>query len=164
LKSLKREVLIREASFWVGTKEVGDNEGELIKLFQRVIGTANREAWCMSFIQFCVNKTDFLIGNELYSKLPLSEHCMTVWHKSPSECRFIDPQPGRVAIWQHGETQLGHAGIVEKIFDEALFSSIEGNTANADEMVRNGDGVYRRRRTTASSHKFKLLGFLDPWA
>ncbi len=165
LKSLKREVLIREAAFWVGTKETaGDNDGELIRMFQRFIGGAGKESWCMSFVQFCVNKVDCLLGNSVYAKLPVSEHCMTVWNSCPAECKSENPWPGRVAIWNLEGTAHGHCGIVENLIDSGSFHTIEGNTKDVEDVVRNGDGVYRRVRTTASSKKFILKGFIDPWS
>jgi hypothetical protein len=163
-KNLKREVLIREAGFWIGSRERGgENQGEIIELFQKLIGGAQGEPWCMGFAQFCVNKVDLLIGNSGYSKLALSENCVTVWAKTPMECRLEKPEPGSIAIWQFGETSSGHCGVVEKILDEGSFHSIEGNTKGLDVIVREGDGVFRRTRTIASSHRFKLLGFLNPW-
>ncbi len=164
LKILKKEVLIREADFWVGTKETqGDNDGEIIRMFQRAVGTAGKEAWCMGFQQFCVQKVDLLIGNSIYSKLPMSESVMEVWNKAPNECKILYPRLGTIACWNFVGTSKGHCGVVRdwQSPEPEIFYTVEGNTADSAEIVREGDGVFRRRRSMRD--KFHLLGFLDPW-
>lgn len=121
----------------------------------------------MSFIQFCVRHVDYLCEAAWPSwakcQLPSSEHCLSVWRNAPLENRTQTPEPGCIIIWQHGETEQGHTGIVERVFSNGKLGVIEGNT-NADEVVnREGDGVYRKVRDTNAAGPMKVVGYLLPW-
>lgn len=172
----KKRMLIAEAVSYIGVREVGgENSGEFVKLFQRAVGKAEGEPWCISFIQHCVKKIDSLTieifkhiqadgSFDLFnSKNPQcalfeTEHALTLW-KTAIE-RFQVAEPGLIAIWQHGDTASGHGGIVETV-EDGFFTTIEGNTN--DSGSREGDGVYRKTCSYGTRGKLKLLGFIDPW-
>ena len=156
-----------EAERWLGAQEIGgNNRGQIIRMFQRAVGKAEDEPWCMSFVQYCCNKIDQIYkivrkANDI-NKLYQSEHCLTVWNKTPHICRQ-DPAPGTIAIWNYKGGSAGHAGIVVEV-DGEIIRTIEGNTSdNTKRIVREGDGVYRKRRPINSISNMQLKGFLDPW-
>jgi len=169
LKTLMHhQILIHEATRWLGVQEHGgNNRGQIVEMFQRTIGRAVREPWCMSFVQYCLEKAD-----ELYSLVQNdddehwihgSEHCMSVWRTTDLECRIKEPRPGLIAIWRHKGTDNGHTGIVVDV-DGSIITTIEGNTGTDDKtVVREGDGVRRKRRPLRSIGSMYLVGFLDPW-
>jgi len=52
--------LVEEALKWVGTMEKGgDNKGPEVEEFQKAVdGKAQKEPWCMAYVQFCIKKVE----------------------------------------------------------------------------------------------------------
>lgn len=162
-----------EAKRWLSfTEQGGDNKGQVVEMFQKAVdGKAHGEAWCMSFVQYCVKMVD-ATAKEIVpqrtipiSPMEKSEHVMTTWFKSPQALRGRVPRPGRIAMWRHGSSSFGHCGIVVDVSkDGQWFYTIEGNTGPSNkEVVREGDGVYFKRRSIKGSGKMNVVGFLQPW-
>lgn len=150
-----RLTLIEIAQKYVGVKEQGgDNKGPEVERFQKAVdGKASGEPWCMAFVQYCIKES------KLESKIFESEHCLTVWNKTPKEQRLKEPKVGSLVIWQFGDTSNGHVGIVTAVFKNSIHT-IEGNTGDGKGVVREGDGIYARNRSRAGSQQMKILGYL----
>lgn len=171
---LKTKMLIAEAKRWVGTSEEGNNSGQIIESFQKVVdGVAGKEAWCMAFVQSCLKYTryyyDVFVGTTSGpANIPLTEHCMTAWNKTPAQFRSDKPVVGSVVIWNHyqnGKPSFnGHTGIVTGIKDDEFFTTIEGNTGPSAGVQREGDGVYEKTRSVKGLGNMHVVGFLLPWA
>lgn len=173
---LASALLVLEASRWLGLKEQGgDNKGQLIEQFQKAAdGKAFGESWCLSFVQFCIKAVDAQVQilDPLHDKLLAVtnlEHVMTYWMKANIDKLSCEkPHVGSIACWSQQKdgkpTGLGHAGIVTSVGTDGHFETIEGNTHDGlGGIERNGDGVYKRKRSLGSSKDFKLLGFIYPW-
>ena len=167
--SLKPVALIAEARRWVGTTETPPNKGQLVERWQKTVdGVAQGESWCMAFVQHHITWIDKLFwelsANPYYTKVFKSEHCLTVWNKTPKEMRSNVPVLGSIAIWQHKGTASGHTGIVSSILpSQRKFLCIEGNTGPGDGVVREGDGVFEKSRSMDGAGEMKLLGFIVTW-
>jgi hypothetical protein len=165
----KSTKLIEIAKSYIGTKESGgDNKGPQVEEFQKAIGKAESESWCVSFIQYCVKKVDAELGGEA-NKLSQTELVLKLWNDG-KDLRIDKPEPGCLILWEHYKdgkrTGLGHAGIVTSVSrDGATVMTVEGNTSDGSGIERNGDGVYARQRATVSSANstMKVLGFMKPW-
>lgn len=152
--------LIDIAKKYIGTKEQGgDNRGPLVEMFQKAVnGKAERESWCMCFVQYCILQLE--IQNNVKSKVFKSEHCLTVWNKSPKELRLKEPQVGCLIIWQFANSISGHVGIVTKV-NKATVETIEGNTSGSSvSVVREGDEVAAKVRSKTGSKAMKVIGYL----
>ena len=137
----------------------------MVQMFQRTIGQAVGEPWCMSFVQYCLTWPDYFIGGEK-SQVFASEHCLSVWMKTPINHRINTPFPGCIAVWQYGDTSSGHTGLVESYGVDGkrpYIISIEGNTSDSERIVREGDGVFMKKRFLSYTKKMRLRGFLNPW-
>lgn len=158
------DALLAEAQKWIGIKEATNhNDGSEVKMFQEAVdGKAQGESWCMGFVQFCLLQSEKSLG--LKSNMFRSEHCLTVWNKTPQDMRRDTPYPGYVVIWQHEGTTNGHTGVVTEIVDKTHFGTIEGNTGDGSGVVRDGDGVYKRTRSVAGAGAMKVVGFIDPFS
>ena len=158
------DALLTEAQKWIGIKEATNhNDGAEVQMFQEAVdGKAQGESWCMGFVQFCLKEAEAKLG--LKSNMFRSEHCLTVWNKTPQAMHKVHPYPGYVAIWQHGDTTQGHTGIVTEVVDADHFATIEGNTGDGSGVVRDGDGVYRRTRSINGAGTMKVVGFIDPFS
>jgi GH24 family phage-related lysozyme (muramidase) len=153
--------LLEVARSHVGVREQGRNRGREVEMFQRTIGGADGEAWCMSFAQYCIQQAG--IATKVDPKVFQSEHCLTVWNKSPQSQRISRPEAGSLVIWRHGNSNSGHVGIVEKVHADGTFTTIEGNTGSGSGINREGDGVYRRKRDMNGAGSMRVVGFLKPF-
>lgn len=161
------EELVRVADSFVGIKEEGgDNRGFWIEQFQKSVdGTAEREAWCVGFVQFCAKQVDkkFGIKNYLYP----TESVITLWERLSLWQRLPSPMIGSLAFWQHYDgikpTRKGHVGIVRRVFDNNTFQTVEGNTSDGSSINREGDGVFFKVRPLTQVGSMRLLGFAQIW-
>lgn len=169
----RRELLVKEALKWIGTKETGgENRGKEVEMFQRAVdGKAQGEPWCLAFVQFCVKAA----GKEYERRhggvnkpdvFYQTEHCMTLWSKTDPRARLNDPIPGCLVIWQYWKdgrpTPQGHVGIVVSVFDQNI-ETVEGNTSGATSIEREGDVVARKFRRRFPSGSMRVKGYLVPW-
>ena len=61
------------------------------------------------------------------------------------------PKPGALAFYDFPDEvhRIQHVGIVERVLPKGIIQTIEGNTSSGERGSQsNGDGVYRRRRST----------------
>lgn len=159
------DALIAEAEKWIGVRESGGaNKGPEVEMFQKAVdGKAQGESWCMAFVQFCLMKVEANLG--IRTNVYHSEHCLTVWNKTDNELHRMTPQPGYIVIWRNGKTTSGHTGIVSKINEDGkTIETIEGNTGDGQGVVREGDGVYRRKRNRQPLGEMQIVGYIDPFA
>lgn len=156
--------LIEEAKKWIGVhedKSKGDNCGKEVEMFQKAVdGKAQKESWCMAFVQFCIKQVEQ--KNKIQCLVFKSEHCLTVFRESQSKV-VKDPQPGDLIIWRFGNTSNGHVGIIEKLLGEGRCMTIEGNTSNSQSVEREGDGVFSKNRSLKGSEQMRVVGFIRPF-
>lgn len=173
----KPRILAAEAKRWVGLTELGgDNRGQVVEMFQKAVdGKASGEAWCLSFVQFCIKQVDVLWDemtlqtSGMRSRLYPTEHVLTCWNQSPKEHRLTKPEPGCLILWNHTKdgkpTSLGHAGIVIEVNSDGTCKTVEGNTGDGAGVVREGDGVYKKnRKWDQPAGSMVVLGFLKVWS
>lgn len=153
----------------VGIREVGgNNKGPMVELIQETVGGAGREAWCMALIQTALAYVEQKLG--VKSPIAVSEHCMTVWHKTPKAQRVKKvPAPFAIAIWNYPPSASGHTGVVINYnATKRKMNLVEGNTESGltkgGVIERDGGGVYFTERSTVGSKKMVLVGFLVPFA
>lgn len=153
------ELLIEEARKWIGVREIGgENRGPEVERFQKAVdGKAQGEPWCMAFVQFCLME---ITRGPI--EIPVSEHCLTVWNRTPIRQRLFRPVPGSIMIWRFGDTTAGHVGIVTRSEDDYVWT-VEGNTGPGAGVVREGDGVYERVRLRQGSDAMRVVGWVWPW-
>ncbi len=156
--------LCREAERYVGVHEAGgNNRGEMVERFQKAVdGKAQGEPWCAAFVQFCIAEVEAAHGPTVV--VARYEHCMTIWNRTSGVHRYKSPKPGFLVIWNYEGTTNGHIGIVTKVLDELTIETIEGNTSpDAKTIEREGDGVYRKTRSTKTVGRMRLVGFIAPF-
>ena len=155
----------------MGVTEVGGNNlGAIVEKFQKVVDNrAQAEPWCCAFVQFCLQQVDAL-GDRVFEwpdshKIWKSEHCLTMWNRSPDGCKSGEPKPGSVVVWERfrdGQPGTGHTGIVMS-YDPVnkVMYTVEGNVNGPGGGL---DGVYLRERPLRLEvGGFRLKGFLEPW-
>lgn len=156
--------LLAKALSYVGIHESGgQNCGPVVEMFQRVIGKAEKEPWCVSFVQYCVREMDKLNGSE--TLLFATESSQILWLKTPHSCRLDKPVPGCIVVWTYYlngfPRSTGHVGIVKEILDDEYMTTVEGNTT---EVPGEPDGVYlKHRHIRMTSGSMRVTGYLKPW-
>ena len=167
--------LVHIARGYVGLRETGHNQGELIEKFQKAVdGRASGEPWCMAAVQYWVKSAQELVESiamqtlTVQPKLFSTEHCMTAWEKTPRAQRKQAPEVGDIIIWQRWEldrpTQQGHVGLVSRVLSDNTVKCIEGNTVDHSDIKREGDGVYEITRIyPLRSGILRYCGTLSVW-
>lgn len=161
-----RAILFLAAQCSEGVREKGgNNKGYEVELFQDTLGGVSSEAWCMSFVQSCIAFAEYVTG--IKSPVAGSEHCMTVWNKTPVAQRVNSiPLKGAIVIWRHGTSTSGHTGVVESC-DGKTFTAYEGNTeggfSQSGAVVRDGGGCYHTKRDFKATGSMKVVGFIKPF-
>lgn len=153
------------ARFHIGVMERGKaNTGPMVEAFQKAVdGKASGESWCMAFLQYCLLKTKEVHGGR--PSIPATESCLDAYNRTPQGSKPKLPSPGDWIIWRHGDSWQGHCGIITEVGSDYLMT-VEGNTGPGQGIVREGDGVYIRRRPWDSINckseigNMKLVGFL----
>lgn len=161
-----RLIFILAAQACVGIREIGgNNKGPIVELIQETIGGADKEPWCMSFVQTCLAFAEYKTG--IASKVAPGELCSAVWNQTPKSMRVKKiPAAGAIAIWVYPPGTKGHTGVVIEYIGPKM-ATVEGNTEKGlntkGQIEREGGGVYAPERSTKSTPKMKLLGFLKPF-
>lgn len=164
----KLQRLVEIAETYKGLSEANPASLPQIQEFQKTLGNqASGQAWCMDFVLYCVKIVEREFSQPAY--LYKSQSVLEVWNKSPKIIRLQAPMPGSIMVWQmwknSTQTIFGHAGIVTGV-SPGFIDTIEGNTSapsNVDQIDREGDGVWAKKRTPGGSSAMKVLGWLLPW-
>jgi hypothetical protein len=146
----------------VGIREKsGNNDGPMVELIQKTIGGADNEPWCMSFMQTCLAYAEEKTGIE--SPIIASEHVRTTWNETPVAQR-VKAYPLKYAIicWGYEGKTSGHTGVLTDYMRNSWMATVEGNTG--DSNMREGDGVYAKKRNWHRTGSLIRLGFLMPFA
>lgn len=149
-----------------------NNTGKEVEEFQKTVdGKAQRESWCMAFMQtgllqlcnWCVitfDEVKHLTGRELYNLTPIpkAELCYTVFAKCPDKYKGEFPGRGAWMIQKDRDENSihGHTGCVLGPQAGVGFRTIEGNVS-----VDGGQGVDYKVRTIAGTPDRKVIGFID---
>lgn len=164
-EKLPRILMVEAAKACVGIREVGgNNQGPMVELMQKTIGSAGREPWCVSFVMTCIAYAEVKTG--VPSPIFPTEHVVTMWTQTNKTQRVKrHPLAGAIVCWRYGNSASGHTGIILDC-DEKIFNACEGNTESGIEggnVVREGGGVYLTTRNRYGTGNMKVLGFLKPW-
>ncbi|MES2705140.1 MAG: CHAP domain-containing protein [Verrucomicrobiota bacterium] len=96
----------------------------------------------------------------------ITPHVMTtVRNLSGAHALSATPVPGSIWLARHGNSDLGHAGIVIHSAGNGLMTTIEGNTTSTYKGAakdRQGDGIFRRGRALTTNGDLRTMGFLTP--
>jgi hypothetical protein len=151
-----REKVLAVAKSAIGWREAtGNNDGANVERILRSVGMGgSRAPYCAAFCFYCYQEAG------LGSKIPRSAWspdmvASPTWKRGRGET----PRPADIfGIWFQSKGRVAHAGLIEK-WGNGMAVTIEGNTGPqaepGTEADRNGDGVWRRWRPTASIYAAK---------
>lgn len=117
--------------------------------------------WCAAFIQFCSDTVcRMLPGAENPLDAVKLEAYVQSYYDWASERGLLvapeDTQPGDLALFSFGGERFDHIGFVlGPLNPDGSFATIEGNTG--DRSQRNGDGVFRKIRSTEAAYGVRFV-------
>lgn len=168
LKNSQPRVLFYTAiQSMVGIREEGgNNNGPFVRLIQETVGSANREAWCMSLQQTGIAFVERALN--VKSRIPVTEHCLTCLRDAPADLIVKHfPLIGAIIIWQHGHSEDGHTGTFLEKRTVSTFYAVEGNTEKgmnpSGKVIRDGGGVWFTTRSFYGDGTMHLKAFLKPF-
>ena len=137
------------ASFFLGVKESGQNQGSIIETFQRAVdGVAQGESWCLALLQYLALETSKV--HQYPVDLPKTESVHNFWNKVKDKHKVLTPKPGHWVFWDM-DNGKGHCGIIRQIISVNMIT-IEGNT-----MLDKIEGVFMKSKSLSGK---KILGFI----
>lgn len=141
-KERPHQQLISIARGEIGIREKsGQNDGERVEAYLATVGLKKGQPWCAAFVSWVFQK-----GGHHQPKTGWSPALFN------SKVNTKTVKPGNIfGIWFPQIKRIAHVGLVEKREGDWLIS-IEGNTNVAGS--REGDGVYRKRRSVKSIYVF----------
>jgi hypothetical protein len=152
--------LIHHAEGYLGTKEDNfSNRSVVIDKLNAFVRNPLGSSYCLAGLLKCLGQA----ADEMqldFPELPMTGHCKKFWNECPAELKHQAPAAGDFAIWIFKGTILGHAGLVTAVLPGGRMETIEFNTREAQAVVREGDGVYRRNRSVAGSGAMPVLGYV----
>lgn len=152
LKS-KRGILRAVYTAELGVRELSvRNDGPEVEKYLSYVGLKKGQPWCAAFVCWALAEANIKNPRSGWSPdlLPASK---VIWQRTRAiAAGDIDaPREGDVfGIWYRDKGRIAHVGFVDK-WDGNWMISVEGNTNEAGSAE--GDGVYRKRRLTASLYK-----------
>ncbi len=147
--------MLSAARAFVGTTEV--TAAARVGLIRQTVAPDTGQPWCMDFVQACVAYAESI--NNSVSLLPESQDVLDTWKRAISNIKVSPPEIGDIVLWQERGTTEGHCGLIVGM-DSLLFTTIEGNTSDAQQIDRNGRGVFVKRRARGGTRTFSELGFI----
>lgn len=118
----------------------GKNDGEDVEKYLKSVNLGKGYAWCAAFVHWCLEQAS--IKNTVTAWSPSAFNSKNVVYANGTWKK--DLKEGDVfTIYYLRLKRIGHTGFVDGR-DGKYIITVEGNTN--DELSREGDGVYRKRR------------------
>ena len=144
-------------SYW-HVKEVHNNRGSQIDIFNATVGNPLGASWCAAYVGYCLKASKVNVPK--LSGLARNYYVRGYkTYSSGSVIRGINtPQRGDIVIWARGNTVYGHCGYVLAYNKKTgVITTIEGNTSPTNQS--DGDGVYIKYRKIEPYDFFRIIGF-----
>lgn len=157
-QGLWRPAMTHAAKPWVDVKEQdNDNRGAFIDMIGLTVDRKHTgEAYCLSWVQTIIAFVELELN--LISPLKATEGCLDLWNSTSAHLKTTRyPVPGYIAIWQHGTSPAGHAGVVLSVKD-TYFKTIEANSYGPDGVTQ---GIFTQERLFNDGGNMKLKGFIS---
>ncbi len=160
-------------------EEGGNNRGDQVEFFQRLMGGAPGDPWCADFVCTCIIKAyaracglaedrqnlPHLVQAAASAMTPLSGSCAVMeqgargrgmWRPAEYAANAL---PGDLVLFDFGRKgRASHIGMVRSASAREV-RTVEGNTSGgATGSQRDGGGVYRRVRTVSTVRGFVHFG------
>lgn len=125
-------VIVDIARSYIGQKEIPNNQGFVDTSFDakmRSVGFVNGYSWCAIFAHLVFKEALSSVDYQKVKKL-FSVSALATFNNFKNANYAIKnfPSVGDLVIWQHGNSTLGHEGIVSSVTPDYKYMHISGNT------------------------------------
>ena len=133
----------------------GSNKGKEVNKFLQSVNLSPGNQWCVAFCQWAYRSAAKQISVNF--NLVKSGHSLTVLAYAKQQGFFIlnNLKRGDLVIFQRGETNKGHCGMLLSSVDNKLYT-IEGNVT-ADDKTQ---GVFKKIRRLDNFGWLHIIGFI----
>lgn len=128
----------------------GRNDGARVQEYLAASGVSLRAPWCAAFVAWCHVQAGIPATRSAWSPswFPTDR---TVYTRGKQGSTPYTPQQGDVfGIYYPHLGRIAHVGFIDGAEGD-FYITVEGNTNEAGS--RNGDGVYRKRRSARTIYK-----------
>ena len=120
-------VKIAQQELAKGVKENnGNNDSIDIRRYKH--GAVNSAQWCAYFTSYCCEQAGAKPFSYTGSSQSIKNQAISAGHYAQKNTGYT-PKPGDLAIWTKSSS-TGHVGVVEKVYADGSFDTIEGNSSN----------------------------------
>lgn len=124
----------------IGVREQPGNSGPEVEAYQASVGLSKGYAWCGAFVSWVMIMAQVSI--------PKGAAWAPSWFCQSRLIKHEKALPGDVfGIWFASKKRIAHVGFIDEAWNnnKNTILTVEGNTNEAGS--REGDGVYRKRRS-----------------
>lgn len=134
---------------FIGVREkTGNNDGKEVEMFLQSVGLGKGYAWCAAFVKYCMLEAGIKSAEKINGMALSCENKKNMVFQKGKHLK--DAKAGDVFTLYYAKLgRIGHTGFFDKPVNSSLFETVEGNTNN--QSSREGDGVYRRKRSYNST-------------
>lgn len=150
-----REHLAKTYCSYIGvTEATGHNDGRQVNQFQAATGNHTGDAWCASFVAYCLNKCGIQrIGNGMARSWFNKDHI--TWRRDVNGLKKFSAQRGdNGGLYFPAHKSIAHIFFIHDIKDDKVIT-VEGNTNN--QLSREGNGCWQCIR------KIKTIYAVSNW-
>jgi hypothetical protein len=148
----------------LAVREEGNNSGRWVLEYLKAVFLGAGNPWCQAFVVFRLIKAAHSLIINIPKDFPRTGSCTVSvkWaqktgyfiRRADVELKREKIQVGDIAyFWFPNLGRWGHTGIVVEVKADGSFVTVEGNTGpspSAEDVVREGQGVYMKSRTLKS--------------
>jgi hypothetical protein len=151
-------------------KEIGNNQGWNDKEFEKLAiqaGWRKGCSWCAFFIKICL----MLAGAKIHKKWAglARDYWTYAIGKKYTITEILNGnykeilKPGMLVIYQKGDSEKGHIGMIKEVLDGYKMLLAEGNTSNSDKGSQdNGDvATIKNRPISRGTLAWHILGAVE---
>lgn len=162
--------IVRIARSYIGETELPNNSGFKDPAFQKkmqIVGWLKGQSWCVYTAEL-IWKEGFTTAHKYYDTINhlFTGGAVATWYNYKAAPEFKTgnmPKLGALALYQHGSTWQGHAGVVVSVDqkNKKMHTNVEGNTN--DKGGREGYIVAEKARNAGAAFSLtglNLLGFV----
>ena len=144
---------------YVGTTEVGDNRGPVVREFLESVGLGVGNPYCSAYVSYCLEESK-PEPEEPTVRSALAQDFVTRNSIDADVARRRGHVPqGAVFIYQKGNGPYGHNGFVQH-WEGRCGRTVEANTSKgAYGNQRDGQGIWERKRCFDPGAYFHLRAF-----
>lgn len=137
----------------IGVRELSDrNDGREVEMYLRSVGLSKGNPWCAAFVHYCLSKGGVPNSITGYSPTSFNKKNVVMFnHVFTLKPHYADV----LSFYYPAKNRIAHTGFFDKDLGNGIYESVEGNTGDngaIGNIVREGDGVYRKKRSYNSTY------------